>query len=100
MEGEVEFVVVYFIIELRYEYCVLKYYDFFYEEIEEDIVLVESWFNNVIFYEVLCIIFICWILFQCMNIFVYFMICKIIFLRSCRYGLRVCLRWVYFFQSF
>lgn len=63
MEGEVEFVVVYFIIELRYEYCVLKYYDFFYEEIEEDIVLVESWFNNVIFYEVLCIIFICWILF-------------------------------------
>ncbi|XP_073386695.1 protein TPX2 isoform X1 [Physcomitrium patens] len=51
MEGEVESVAVYSIIEPRYEYCAPKYYDFSYEETEEDIVLAESWFNNAIPYE-------------------------------------------------
>lgn len=51
MEGEVETVVVYSVIEPKYEFSAPQYFDFSYEETQEDIDLAESWFITAIPYE-------------------------------------------------
>lgn len=51
MDGDGETVVVYSVIEPKYEFSAPKYFDFSYEETQEDIELAESWFKSAIPYE-------------------------------------------------
>lgn len=44
-------------IDWIYEFLVLKYYDFIYEEIDVDVLVVEGWFELVILYENFCMCF-------------------------------------------
>lgn len=53
-------------IDWRYEFLVLKYYDFMCEEILVDVLVVERWFDIVIFYENFCRCF-CFIVFYLDN---------------------------------